>query len=498
MPNYVPIQDLVRSDELADTDYVPVSDGSTTFAVLASKFKDFQSGAKFEKAFGIGIEEWEGGGIINGVPTTSSVLYRVHTKNILTASRNTTLIAANGFQFIVYLYSGTTYQSNSGIRSEYTITSGSNFRVAVLRFVEDTSEIANVSEFSTKVIDIGSLAYTNGEPVQSAISSLMGVLTVEFVNGGLPNGSPSTNSILYRVFTANIITTPRAVTLKAKAGFQFIVYYYNGSTYQSNSGVQTEYTIASGSQFRVLIRRIAEDTTEVADVELFRSKVFDVDSLLYHLSYSDSGSTDLITQSRLYQKKMNIIGDSYVANNGQSVSYTWHYKIALKYEMTYRNYGINGNPMVADVEGRGTPVVDRYTDMDNDADYIIVVAGKNDYNVQLSLSEFRAGVATLIEGLTAKYIGKKICFFTPWYVPQTTLDAVGNPGAIPLTDYCDAIAEVCKVYSVPCFKSYNSGLATYNQAFRTAYFQSANDISHLSDAGHDFFEPKAESFLLNL
>lgn len=38
MPNYVPIQDLTTKN-LADTDYVPVSDGVSAYGVPAIQFK---------------------------------------------------------------------------------------------------------------------------------------------------------------------------------------------------------------------------------------------------------------------------------------------------------------------------------------------------------------------------------------------------------------------------------------------------------------------------
>ena len=45
MPNYVPIQDMTISHDLEDTDLVPVSDGETSFAVEASRFKAYSTDA---------------------------------------------------------------------------------------------------------------------------------------------------------------------------------------------------------------------------------------------------------------------------------------------------------------------------------------------------------------------------------------------------------------------------------------------------------------------
>lgn len=198
-------------------------------------------------------------------------------------------------------------------------------------------------------------------------------------------------------------------------------------------------------------------------------------------------------KSVLYGKTMNIIGDSYVSNNGQPITDTWHYKVASKNKMVYRNYGINGNCLVAD-GGSGTKVIDRFDEMDNDADYILVVGGKNDYNQQMAISEFSTQLASLIKKVVQKYQGKHVCFFTPW--PDQG-PAIVNP--IALHEYANAIEEQCSLLGVPCFNSSKySGIATYNAQFRAKYFQTADDVSHLNAAGHDLFVNKAQKFLESL
>lgn len=197
--------------------------------------------------------------------------------------------------------------------------------------------------------------------------------------------------------------------------------------------------------------------------------------------------------SILNGKTMNIIGDSYVKNNGRPVEETWHYKIAHSNSMVYNNYGINGNGLVTP-DATGVPVVERYSDMANNADYVIVVGGKNDYNKQIKIEAFKQGLESLIKGLTQKYLGKKICFFTPW---SDQGPAKINP--IALHEYANAIEDVCELHGIPCFNSSKrAGMATYNDDFRQKYFQSADDVSHLNAAGHNLFINKAQRFLESL
>lgn len=196
--------------------------------------------------------------------------------------------------------------------------------------------------------------------------------------------------------------------------------------------------------------------------------------------------------SILQGKTLDIIGDSYVANNGQPVSQTWHYKVANQHSMKYNNYGINGNGLIT-TKATGTPVVNRVGDMDSSADYVIVVGGKNDYNQQLAITDFKDGLANLIQELVGRFVGKKICFFTPW--------SIAEPGTmnIPLSQYSQAIEDVCGAYSIPCFNSAKrSGILAYNGSFRAKYFQTSNDSSHLNDAGHNLFVNPATKFLESL
>lgn len=202
--------------------------------------------------------------------------------------------------------------------------------------------------------------------------------------------------------------------------------------------------------------------------------------------------SNVATTSILQGKTLDIIGDSYVANNGKPVSETWHYKIATQNNMKYNNYGVNGNGLVT-TNATGTPVVNRVGDMDSSADYVIVVGGKNDYNQQLAITDFKAGLVKLIQELVERFVGKKICFFTPWSIVESeTMN-------IPLAQYSQAIEDVCGAYSIPCFNSSKrSGILAYSGAFQTKYFQTSTDRSHLNDAGHNLFVNPATKFLESL
>lgn len=206
--------------------------------------------------------------------------------------------------------------------------------------------------------------------------------------------------------------------------------------------------------------------------------------------------------SPLSGKSIIFIGDSYVANNGQPVEQTWQYLMAKNNAMTYYNRGVNGTCIVGD-QGLGTNFIERLDTIDTIADYVITIGGRNDYNRQVPIDEFKEGLRSYCEKLYDKYLGKKLAFFTPWRISNTK--NIKDDKAIKLQDYIDAIIEVVGEYSIPVFDaSRNSGLPFWKQEFRKRYTQAAYswgdywDYSHLNAEGHLLFLNKAESFIKSL
>lgn len=222
-----------------------------------------------------------------------------------------------------------------------------------------------------------------------------------------------------------------------------------------------------------------------------------VDGVVFN-SYctTDNGLAQLRVEepgwSALWKKAIIFLGDSYIANNGQPFADTWAYKLGRKYNMTVTNAGINGNGMVSG----SNPMSERYTSLSSDADYVVVVGGTNDFNNQMAISTFKSNLETFVQGLISKYPTSKLAFFTIWNGLTNATPAGGGTKTYEKGEYNDAIVEVCGKYGVPVFDSWRrSGMWPFNASFRSAYFQGANDWSHLNAAGHDRFLPQADAFL---
>lgn len=191
------------------------------------------------------------------------------------------------------------------------------------------------------------------------------------------------------------------------------------------------------------------------------------------------------TVSPLRGKKINALGDSYFAGHTLGPSVTWVSKLAAKYNMTLNNYGINGNLMT----GTGG-IADRFSTMSNDADYILVDGGRNDYNAGVpigtntdnTINTFKGALNVLCQGLIDKYIGKAIIFITCWNVNDAMMA------------YSDAMLEICGRWGIKCIDaSRDSGVYMRSTAFRTQYCITVDDVSHLNDIGHNYALPFFES-----
>lgn len=197
---------------------------------------------------------------------------------------------------------------------------------------------------------------------------------------------------------------------------------------------------------------------------------------------------------------VNFLGDSYFAGNGLDQNYVWPSLLGKIYEMKYTNYGKNGST-VSDYVTTNNPMVVRYKQMaDNNPDIVVFEGGKNDYNKKTPIvnnddtgtKTFKGALNVMIDGLRAKYPNAVLICVTPWKVSGT--NGIGKT----VSDYADAMREICKLKNVPCFSADDpalSGVDMTDAAFRAKYSMTATDVSHLNATGHRLVLPKFEKFI---
>lgn len=170
-------------------------------------------------------------------------------------------------------------------------------------------------------------------------------------------------------------------------------------------------------------------------------------------------------------------------------------------------YYHNGTTWVTSTIASRTPITDRYTMMDDDADVIVVFCGTNDFQYNWTpvgalgdntIGTFYGAINLLCKGLLEKYFGKQIIFCTPikrCQTQTTTSDTTahngGNYGSITsentfdktLKEYGDIIKEVCAIYSIPVIDCYaESGL---NPQLPSQALLFDTYKTHPTQAGHE-------------
>ena len=201
-----------------------------------------------------------------------------------------------------------------------------------------------------------------------------------------------------------------------------------------------------------------------------------------------------ISSAAMAQEVMNVIGDSYVANHRRPKEEAWHYKLAQERGYRYNNYGKNGSCVAFDRthDGKynfGPAMWQRYTAMDPEADYVIIIAGHNDAGKvgenKDSLQMFRDSLEVLISGIEQLCPKARIGYVTPWYVDRSGFKQV-----------CATIKQVCKRHKIPVLWNYDPKcvIKVREREFRRQYFQGVNDTAHLNGEGHDLFLPVAREW----
>ena len=177
-----------------------------------------------------------------------------------------------------------------------------------------------------------------------------------------------------------------------------------------------------------------------------------------------------MASNRLHGKTIVAIGDSLFHGSKDCKGNTWLEMMARRNEMTLYNYGINGCTIaVQHAEERPfKSMCERYVDMEDGADYVVVLGGANDRRLNILIGEdtstdpdtFCGALNVLIEGLTAKYPKARILFMTN-YNRYPSKSKIG----LSDIDYVEAMKRVCGRWSIPCFDNYhNCGISFQNPA----------------------------------
>lgn len=206
-------------------------------------------------------------------------------------------------------------------------------------------------------------------------------------------------------------------------------------------------------------------------------------------------------------KKAVFLGDSITAGSWynptlkswENMTENWTYWVSKLCGMTYKNYGIGGTHVSSaynsgDGSSAEQAFTNRYSNMDDDADVIFVMGGTNDWlpdhtdtapfgdTSDTTDVSFCGAIRVLCEGLIKKYNGKQIFFFTP-ICNANQLSANPTTGKT-LKEYCDAIIEICGMYSIEVINTHVNAPLHFMIAENASKYCSQQDGStHPNDLG---------------
>ncbi len=216
--------------------------------------------------------------------------------------------------------------------------------------------------------------------------------------------------------------------------------------------------------------------------------------------------------------KINFLGDSITQGVGASSPDTVYHAV-LKKEANLaeaRNYGISGTRYALQKGTEERPKDDyvdvnsfseRFSQMDDDADVVVVFGGTNDYGhgdaplggfSDRTPDTFYGACHYLFSGLIKKYLGKTIVIMTPLHRTGEFKNTGSQKtyGVGTLREYVNIMREVAEYYSLPVLDLYaSSGLQPEVDEIKENFIP---DGLHPNDNGNRVIAQKLKSFLETL
>ena len=224
-------------------------------------------------------------------------------------------------------------------------------------------------------------------------------------------------------------------------------------------------------------------------------------------------------RSRLYGKKIAFLGDSISDENSSLAPQIEKYYYRYIQENTgceIYMHGCAGTGFNYRHEGKQDSINDRVTDIPNDADYIVVFAGTNDWgnnngtilgdmedylnNRDNPYSSLYSAIGNTIEKLVSKFPFGKIVFITPlprWDKGANMLHGANSRG-FTLRQVAKAIIEICEWWSIPVLDLNAKSNICTNGTLATGPVYYLDGLHPNTKGNKEILAPKIQSFLETL
>lgn len=212
------------------------------------------------------------GGLNDDGSINTSQTYYASTENDLVFDYPIFLTVNTGYEYRPMLKTGeTTYFNYGNITRPIVINAGQPFKLLIKRSVE-TWERADLKEFTEQVQYQYKTAYytENNRAEIGYLKQGKQLLDAFFQNGSVLNGN-FTMYALYRIATPNVCRFDRDLTLSIKSGYRFAIHTFDeNDVFVSDLSWKTaDFTIEAGQGFKLIIAKVTEDTSSIADVKEF-------------------------------------------------------------------------------------------------------------------------------------------------------------------------------------------------------------------------------------
>jgi len=201
-------------------------------------------------------------------------------------------------------------------------------------------------------------------------------------------------------------------------------------------------------------------------------------------------------------KKINFLGDSITQGVGASKYENCYFsQFAAKTGAVCRNYGISGTRIARKKVPSAKPRYDldfpsRVSEMDADADIVVVFGGTNDYGhgdaplgdpADRTVWSFYGALHVLYDALLERFPGAKIVILTPMVRGDE------ENGLLRFSDFVGAVRQVAGEYKFPILDLYfDYPVDLHDKDMQMRYIP---DGLHPSDLGHALLANTLHSFL---
>ena len=422
----------------------------------------------------------------NIAATDNATFYATENLNTVEAGTNCTVTLNSGSYILVCFYdsNGNTLRNDietntpdwsdqAGFSVSFTPPSGASYiRVMAANSSQITGTLTKES-VDTPTVPADGFTFTQYKTIDDS--------------GNVVN---STNATYYTTVNKNSVTPNSSYRITLNSGsYIYICFYDSSDTYLNaietntpdwsyQSGFSTTFTVPSNASY---IRVLAINNSQVTGTLTEEGTT----------TYT-SGFAEILYNASIW----NVFGDSISEGYNVTEAQTWHSLISSDSQFSHiTKYNTSLSSSAITDGGRVDSFIERYTQLNADADLVTIFGGVNDYLHNMALGNkndtvtttFYGAINTLIPGIKSRCPNARIIWMSP--MKTTAVGAWRNELGFHLLDYIQAIQYKCREFNIEYIDLYEVG-----ELDPEYYPDNYADQLHPTPTGHSILK----NYLLNV